>query len=173
MSRYNYKLEDMVILTDDARDPRQMPTRQNVSSKKVEAREKLEGLVRSLTSRFASTSGVVDPECYAVACPRCFSQRLVVLVSLVRFTSEERREGETKTSTDATFVFWCVASAAITVDTEDKLLISMGTRMMEMMRVSSRSPFRGRGKNTTRVRVKILFDPFSFATLRDFRFPLS
>ena len=31
MSRFNYKLEDMVILTDDARDPRQMPTRQNVS----------------------------------------------------------------------------------------------------------------------------------------------
>ncbi|KAL7417291.1 caspase domain-containing protein [Mrakia frigida] len=30
MSRYHYKLEDMVILTDDARDSRQMPTRQNI-----------------------------------------------------------------------------------------------------------------------------------------------
>lgn len=29
-TRYNYKSEDIVMLTDDARNPRQIPTRQNM-----------------------------------------------------------------------------------------------------------------------------------------------
>lgn len=29
-SRYGYRDEDMVILTDDTRNPRQMPTKQNM-----------------------------------------------------------------------------------------------------------------------------------------------
>lgn len=30
MQRYNYKKEDMVVLTDDARDPRSIPTKANM-----------------------------------------------------------------------------------------------------------------------------------------------
>jgi hypothetical protein len=32
-AQFGYKEEDMVILTDDARDPRQVPTQQNMVSK--------------------------------------------------------------------------------------------------------------------------------------------
>lgn len=31
-AQFGYKEDDMVILTDDARDPRQMPTQQNIVS---------------------------------------------------------------------------------------------------------------------------------------------
>lgn len=30
MERYNYRADDMVILTDDSQNPRQVPTKQNI-----------------------------------------------------------------------------------------------------------------------------------------------
>lgn len=79
-----------------------------------------------------SVLGTSDPDCYAVARPRCRSQRLVVLVSLREEGEDE--EGEREMEFDD--AFGSNFFSAITVVTEDRPRTWTEMRMTETMKVS-------------------------------------
>ena len=69
VAQFNYKQEDIVMLTDDAQNPRQIPNKQNIVSHD-----------RLRTARhIAKVSAWVPDPGDAMACSRCSAERFALL----------------------------------------------------------------------------------------------